>query len=226
MRSCSCSTSERMIASIDKDLSSDMATHPSFHYERKLLAQGFSAVVGVDEAGCGALAGSLVAAAVIFPFDSRLGDVNDSKLLTPAKRDKLYDLIVERATAWAVGSVSVEEITALGLRPANLLAMRRAVEGVAGADYALVDAWTIPGLAIPQRGIVHGDALVKSIAAASVIAKVTRDRAMAALAEPFPAYGFETHKGYATKQHLAALNAYGPCDVHRNFLPVLACRRA
>lgn len=192
-----------------------MGAKPTFLIERELAAQGFSAVVGVDEAGCGALAGPLMAAAVVFPLDSRLGDVNDSKLLSPAKRDELYGLIVERATAWAVGSVSVEEITALGLRPANLLAMRRAVEGIAGADYALVDAWTIPGLTIPQRGIVHGDALVKSIAAASVIAKVTRDRAMAELAERFPAYGFHVHKGYATKMHRDAIQKEGPCVAHR-----------
>ena len=192
-----------------------MGTKPTFLIERELAARGFSSIVGVDEAGCGALAGPLVAAAVIFPFDSRLGEVNDSKLLSPAMRDELYGLIVARATAWAVGSVSVEEIAELGLRPANLLAMRRAVEGIRGADYALVDARTIPGLAIPQRGIVHGDALVKSIAAASVIAKVTRDRAMAALAAQFPAYGFHIHKGYATKRHRDAIRKEGPCPAHR-----------
>lgn len=192
-----------------------MATHPTFQYERDLISQGFRAIVGVDEAGCGALAGPLVAGAVIFPLDSRLGDVNDSKLLSPSKRDELYDLIVERATAWAVGSVSVEEITALGLRPANLLAMRRAVEGITGADYALVDAWTIPGLAIPQQGIIRGDSLVKSIAAASVIAKVTRDRIMDELSAKFPAYQFHVHKGYATKTHRDAIKEHGPCAAHR-----------
>jgi ribonuclease HII len=192
-----------------------MATKPTFLMERELADRGFRAIVGVDEAGCGALAGPLVAAAVIFPFASRLGDVNDSKLLSPAKRDELYDLIVERAVAWAVGSVSVEEIASMGLRPANLLAMRRAVEGISGVDYALVDAWTIPGLAVPQRGIVRGDALVKSIAAASVIAKVTRDRRMARLAEEYPAYGFEIHKGYATKLHRDAIKKHGPCPAHR-----------
>jgi ribonuclease HII len=192
-----------------------MATKPTFLMERELADRGFRAIVGVDEAGCGALAGPLVAAAVIFPFASRLGDVNDSKLLSPAKRDKLYNLIVERAVAWAVGSVSVEEIASMGLRPANLLAMRRAVEGISGVDYALVDAWTIPGLAVPQRGIVRGDALVKSIAAASVIAKVTRDRRMARLAEEYPAYGFEIHKGYATKLHRDAIKKHGPCPAHR-----------
>jgi ribonuclease HII len=172
-------------------------------------------VVGVDEAGCGALAGPLVAAAVILPFDSRLGSLNDSKLLSPSRRDGLYDLIIERAVRWAVGSVSVEEIARLGLRPANLLAMRRAVEGIVQTDYALVDAWTIPDLAIPQRGIIHGDALVKSIAAASVVAKVTRDRILMKLGADFPQYRFEIHKGYATKVHRDAINLYGPCEAHR-----------
>lgn len=179
------------------------------------MAQGFLAIVGVDEAGCGALAGPLVAGAVILPLDSRLGRLNDSKLLSPSLREGQYGLVVERAKAWAVGVVSVEEITVLGLRPANLLAMRRAVEGIAGADYALVDAWTIPGLAIPQRGIIRGDSLVKSIAAASIVAKVTRDRMMAALAEQFPAYGFDVHKGYATVAHRTAIKKHGPCSVHR-----------
>lgn len=192
-----------------------MAKKPTFLVERALAAEGYARVVGVDEAGCGALAGPLIAAAVVFPFDSRLGGVNDSKLLSPERRDALYDLIVERASAWAVGSVSVEEIASLGLRPANLLAMRRAVEGVRGADFALVDAWTVPGLRIPQRGIVRGDQQVKSIAAASVIAKVTRDRLMRELADRFPAYGFEIHKGYATKTHREAIDRLGPCPEHR-----------
>lgn len=188
---------------------------PTFQYERALLDQGFRAIVGVDEAGCGALAGPLVAGAVIFPLDSRLGGLNDSKLLSPSKRDELYDVIKERAVAWAVGSVSVEEITELGLRPANLLAMRRAVEAIPQADYALVDAWTIPGLLIPQRGIIRGDQLVKSIAAASVVAKVTRDRMMLDLSVQFPAYQFHVHKGYATKTHRDAIKKHGPCAAHR-----------
>ncbi len=172
-------------------------------------------IVGVDEAGSGSLAGPLVAGAAVVSVDSRMAGLRDSKLMTPAAREEMYAEIVEGATAWAVGSVSVEEIAALGLRPANLLAMRRAVEGIAGADYALVDAWTIPGLAIPQRGIVHGDRLVKSIAAASIVAKVTRDRMMVELSKRFPEYGFEVHKGYATKAHLEAIGLHGPCEIHR-----------
>lgn len=198
---------------------------PTFQMERELLAQGYRAIVGVDEAGCGALAGPLVAGAVIFPLDSRLGDVRDSKLIQEEERDALYDLVIARATAWATGSVSVEEIMALGLRKANLLAMKRAVDGIAGADYVLVDAWTIPGITLPQRGIVRGDRTVKSIAAASVIAKVTRDRVMRELALQYPAYGFEIHKGYATEMHRNAIKEHGPCAAHRltykTFYPTL-----
>lgn len=192
-----------------------MVVHPTFQYERDLISQGFRAIVGVDEAGCGALAGPLVAAAVIFPLDSRLGRVRDSKLLSPNRRDELYEDIIERATAWSTGVVSVAEITTLGLRPANLLAMKRAVDGIAGVDYALVDAWTIPDLMIPQQGIIRGDRYVKSIAAASVIAKVTRDHMMIELNNQFPQYGFDIHKGYGTKLHQAAIQTHGPCLAHR-----------
>src|SRR3989338_9219771 len=121
----------------------------------------------------------------------------------------------ESGSSWAVGEASVEEIALLGLRPANELAMRRAIEKITHADFALVDAWTIPGLTIPQRGIIHGDALVKSIAAASIIAKVTRDRMMRVLHEQFPAYGFDVHKGYGTKAHLAAMKKLGLSEAHR-----------
>lgn len=190
-------------------------TTPTFEFERDLLLQGYRAVVGVDEAGCGALAGPVVAAAVIFPLDSRLGRVKDSKLLTPESREELYPLILERAVAWAVGSASVQEITALNIRRASLLAMQRAVSAIDQADFALVDAWTIPGITIPQKAVIHGDRLVKSIAAASIIAKVTRDRIMRELAEAFPVYGFEEHKGYATEEHREALSIHGPCPHHR-----------
>ena len=179
------------------------------------MAQGFQRVVGVDEAGCGALAGPVVAAAVILPVDSRIGGLRDSKLLDERRREELYPLIIERAVAWSVGVASVEEIARLKIRGADLLAMRRAVEGLEAIDYVLVDAWTIPGITIPQRGVVRGDLTVKSIAAASVIAKVTRDRLMAELAREFPSYGFEVHKGYATKAHRVAIAIHGPCPHHR-----------
>lgn len=189
--------------------------YPNFFHERALANEGYLAVVGVDEAGAGALAGPLVAAAVVLPISSRLGELDDSKVKTTSARERLFDLISSRAEALGVGVASVDEINTLGLRPANYLAMRRAIEAIPSADFALVDAWTIPNLVIPQRGIIHGDHLVKSIAAASILAKVTRDRSMLALHEQFPAYAFDEHKGYGTQKHKKQLRAFGPCEAHR-----------
>lgn len=188
---------------------------PTFKIERELMAQGYHRIVGVDEAGCGALAGPVVAAAVILPIDSRIGSIKDSKLMSEHRREEVYPILIERAIAWAVGFASVEEITQLNIRGANLLAMQRAVQAIENVEYALVDAWTIPGLTFPQRGIIRGDATVKSISAASVIAKVTRDRFMKELAQQVPQYGFEIHKGYGTKMHREAIAQYGPCEHHR-----------
>lgn len=190
-------------------------TLPTFQHERALLDQGYQMIVGVDEAGCGALAGPVVAGAVVFPLSSRLVEVRDSKLMTEKMREELYPLITERATAWAAGSASVEEIYKIGIRQANYLAMRRAVEMITDADFALVDAWTIPELTIPQKGIIKGDRHVKSIAAASVIAKVTRDRVMVKYHELYPEYDFAKHKGYGTKVHREAIKVHGPCPIHR-----------
>ncbi len=188
---------------------------PSFKIERELLAAGYEWVVGVDEVGCGALAGSVMAGAVVLPVDSRIGALRDSKLLDGRAREALYPMIVEKARAWAVGEASVEEIDELGIRPATLLAMRRAIEGLARVDYVLVDAWTIPSICFPQRGIIRGDLTVKSIAAASILAKVTRDRLMCALAREFPVYGFDRHKGYGTLAHRHAIEIHGLCSLHR-----------
>lgn len=190
-------------------------TPPTFHYERQLIAQGLTRIVGVDEAGCGALAGPVVAAAVILPTDSRIGALQDSKLLNERKREELFPVIQERAIAWAVASASVEEIAEMNIRQANYLAMRRAIEAIEDVHYALVDAWTIPDLTVPQHGIVRGDKVCKSIAAASVLAKVTRDHMMKELHEQFPQYGFLKHKGYGTKAHREAIKAHGPCPHHR-----------
>lgn len=189
--------------------------YPNFFHERELLAAGYRAVVGVDEAGVGALAGPVVAGAVILPLKSRLSELDDSKVKSPKARERLFDLICECATLWAVGEASVEEINTLGIRPANYLAMKRAIAQIPSADFALIDAWTLPQLTIPQRGIIKGDHLVKSIAAASIIAKVTRDRQMANLAEIHPEYGFEIHKGYGTKFHHQQIRTHGPCLIHR-----------
>jgi len=192
-----------------------MVKIPTFQVERELLTQGYKAIVGVDEVGCGALAGPVMAGAVIFPLNSRLGLVRDSKTLSYLQREKLYNQICDRATQWAVGEASADEITKYGLRPATFLAMRRAIKQISEADYLLVDAWKIPEIEIPQRGIIRGDQQVKSIAAASILAKVTRDRLMQKLAIKFPEYGFEQHMGYGTKRHMTAIKKHGPCLIHR-----------
>lgn len=187
---------------------------PTSLLEQQMRVEGFLRVAGVDEAGAGALAGPLVAGAVILRADCSIMGLADSKQLSEKKREALYEELLEKAEAWGVGIVSVEEIAMLGLRPANLLAMRRAAEAVS-PDFVVVDAWTIPGLAVPQRGIIRADQTVRCVAAASIIAKVTRDRLMKTLAEAYPAYGFEIHKGYGTALHRAAIKTHGPCAIHR-----------
>ncbi|HAU65766.1 MAG: Ribonuclease HII [Candidatus Uhrbacteria bacterium GW2011_GWF2_39_13] len=188
---------------------------PTFKYERMLACQGYQRIAGTDEAGCGALAGPVVAGAVILPLNSRIGGIRDSKLLRESQREELYAFITSRAVAWSIGSASVEEIYTLGIRQANYLAIRRAVEALSEIDYVLVDAWTIPNLSCPQKGIIRGDQSIKSIAAASIIAKVTRDRMMKVLSEQYPEYGFEKHKGYGTVSHKKAIHIHGPCAIHR-----------
>ena len=193
-----------------------MVVFPSFKYERSLLAEGFSIFAGVDEVGCGCLAGPVHAAAVILPLDSRLGMIRDSKTLNDSQKNKLEIQIKQRATAWAVASASVEEIDRLNIRQAAFLAMRRAIAQLSTQpQVVLSDGFMIPDLAIPCRRIVKGDRYVKSIAAASIIAKVTRDREMDEYNEIYPGYGFREHKGYGTKKHQAALNKLGPCAIHR-----------
>jgi len=197
-----------------------MIKKPTFLYERELMANGYRAIVGVDEAGSGALAGPVVAGACILPLNSALGRLHDSKLLTHHMRDSLYEKIVAKATAWGVGLCDEEEIMYMGIRPATMLAMQRALDAVKDYDYVLVDAWTIPGLKMRQRGVIKGDQKIKSIAAASVIAKVTRDRMMAEFHKEFPHYGFDHNKGYGTVVHKAAIENFGPCRIHRlNYRP-------
>lgn len=188
---------------------------PTFKIERELCSQGYKWVVGVDEAGCGALAGPVVAGAVIFSLDSDLEGLRDSKLLSEKVREEMYTEVTERSVSWASGQASVEEIEEIGIRPATYLAMMRAIQAIENVDYALVDAWTLPDLKIPQRGIIKGDRTVKSIAAASIIAKVTRDRQMREHAQMYPNYGFDVHKGYGTAVHRQAIKDHGPCGIHR-----------
>lgn len=185
-------------------------------FEEKYFSQGYKMICGVDEAGRGPLAGPVFAAAVILPRGLVIEGVNDSKKLSEKKREKLFDEIKEKALAWSVASASVEEIEELNILQADMLAMKRAVEGLGvKADFAMIDGNKTPDLDIPCEAIIDGDALSESIAAASILAKVSRDRLMVSLAEDFPQYGFEKHKGYGTKAHLDALKEYGACPIHR-----------
>jgi len=179
-------------------------------------------VAGVDEAGRGPLAGPVVAAAVILHPDRPVEGLRDSKQLSAARRDYLFDQIRDRALAWATGSASVAEIDSLNILQATMLAMQRAVAGLEpAAEHALIDGNRCPDLGCPARAIVRGDSLVASISAASILAKVTRDREMLALDGNYPGYGFASHKGYPSKAHLDALERLGVLPVHRRtFAPV------
>ncbi|CAG4899197.1 ribonuclease HII [Paraburkholderia saeva] len=180
-------------------------------------------ICGVDEAGRGPLAGPVVAAAVIFdPAKPMIRGLDDSKALTAKKREELYDKIVDRALAFCIASASVEEIDTINILHATMLAMKRAVEGLAVTPTLVkIDGNRCPVLSIRSEAIIGGDALVKSISAASILAKVTRDRLLLDLHQAYPVYGFDAHSGYGTPQHLAALLQHGPCEHHRrSFAPV------
>ena len=175
-----------------------------------------TAICGIDEAGRGPLAGPVAAAAVILPKDCVILYLNDSKKLSPARRDALFDEIMEKAVAYHVGIVSPERIDEINILQATYEAMRKAVAGLSVTpDLLLNDAVTIPEIGIRQVPIVKGDAKSVSIAAASILAKVTRDRMMEEYDAMWPEYGFAKHKGYGTAQHIAALKEYGPCPIHR-----------
>jgi ribonuclease HII len=184
--------------------------------ERYLRTQGLTRLVGVDEAGRGPLAGPVVAAAVILPPEADLQGLTDSKRLTPARRDFFDHHIRELALAYAIQEISVREIERLGILKASLLAMAQAVQALPGKpEMVLVDGpWRLP-LADPQQPLVRGDARCLSIAAASVLAKVYRDRQMIAYHRSYPQYNFARHKGYGTPEHLAAIRRWGPCPLHR-----------
>ena len=185
-------------------------------YESELWAQGFDLIAGVDEAGVAPLAGPVVAGAVVLARGYKLRELDDSKKLDEATRGRLAQIIKSDAVAWAVGVAEVEEIEVLNIYHAGLLAMRRAVEGLKPApDFILVDARKIPDCAAPQRGLVHGDSLSASIAAASIIAKTTRDAMMVELNARYPGYGLDAHKGYPTRRHLEALRRIGASPIHR-----------
>lgn len=187
-----------------------------YKLESELHEQGFASVCGVDEAGRGPLCGPVVAAACILPDGLFIEGLNDSKKLTPKKREALYDFICENAIAYCIAEASVEEIDRLNILEADLLAMRRAIDGLAvKADFALIDGNVARDFQIPARAIVKGDATSPSIAAASILAKVTRDRQCVELDRAYPQYGIAKHKGYGTKVHMEALRKYGPAPIHR-----------
>ena len=186
------------------------------HFEEKARAAGFSAVCGVDEAGAGPLMGPVYAAAVILPADCVIEGLDDSKKLTEKKREALFDEIISKARAYCIASASVEEIERLNILQADFLAMERAYSGLGvKAGIVLVDGNQLPSMDVQMRYVIKGDAKSASIAAASILAKVSRDRYMKQMAEKYPQYGFEKHKGYGTKAHYAAVDEFGLCEIHR-----------
>ena len=187
-----------------------------YEMEAQYRAQGFSAVCGVDEAGRGPLAGPVCAAACILPPGLEIAGLNDSKKLSEKKREQLYEQITAEAAAWAVCMVDHWTIDEINILQATFRAMRGAVQGLSQApDLCLVDGNQDPSLGLPTRTVVHGDALCAAIAAASILAKVTRDRYMAEQDARYPGYGFAVHKGYGTRAHYAAIDALGLCPIHR-----------
>ena len=185
-------------------------------YEQELFAQGLTLVCGVDEAGRGPLAGPVCAAAVILPANLEIPGLNDSKKLTDKKRRELMPVIQEKAIAWGIGMASHEEIDQINILQATFLAMERAIAALqVKPEFALIDGNREKDFGLPVKTVVKGDSLSANIAAASVLAKVTRDDLMEQMALTYPGYGFEIHKGYGTKAHYAALTERGPSPIHR-----------
>lgn len=188
----------------------------TYDFEKALREDGYIAVCGVDEAGRGPLAGPVVAAACILPIDCEIDGLNDSKKLSEKKREQLFDIIKEKAIAYSIASASNEEIDKLNILNATMLAMARAIEGLPKkADFALVDGNCVRNFPVAAKTVVKGDAKSPSIAAASILAKVTRDRLCLEMDEEYPEYNFKKHKGYPTKEHRELVEKYGPCPLHR-----------
>jgi ribonuclease HII len=207
---------------LSTDASRGHVVGPTDEFEMEARRRGYRWIAGLDEAGRGPLAGPVVAAAVILPTRCRLAGVDDSKQLSEPERVRLYEVIVQRARGVAVGVATEQEIDHLNILEATRLAMCRALASLTlQADYLLIDAVTLPALAIPSRAIIKGDTLSMSIAAASIVAKVTRDRMMVAYHRAYPQYNFRSHKGYGTEEHLLRLTRHGPCAIHRRtFTPI------
>lgn len=190
---------------------------PDYEFEKAAVNSGFSCICGVDEAGRGPLAGPVCAAAVILPEGAVIAGLDDSKKLTEKNREKLYDIIKQTAVAYSVAYGTLEEIETVNILEATYLAMNRAIEGLTiKPDFSLIDGNRVPrGIKIPCETIVKGDSRSMSIAAASVLAKVTRDRLMLEYDKKYPEYNFKKHKGYGTKEHTELIKQYGPCEIHR-----------
>ncbi len=189
---------------------------PDFALETQQYTKGYQWVCGIDEAGRGPLSGPVIAACCVLPRDVEIEGLNDSKKLTPKKRDLLYDKIREVALDYAIGYATPEEIDSINILNATMLAMRRAIEGMEKTpDFALVDGNCTRDFPIPAQAVIKGDSLSFSIAAASILAKVTRDRLCEKDHENYPEYGFDKHKGYGTKEHMDAVRRLGPCPIHR-----------
>lgn len=215
----------RIDVRLKSHLGKAMKDSPSLMEENHLISQGYNNIAGIDEVGRGALAGPVVAAAVILPalYDlSTLSEVRDSKELTPNKRESLYNIIMSVSVSIGIGIVVQQTIDQVNILKATILAMQMAVKKLERSpDFLLIDGMIVPDMQIVQKRIVQGDKLCLSIACASIIAKVTRDRIMIDLNDTYPNYGFDKHKGYGTKYHLSCLNIYGPSPVHRySFMPV------
>ena len=193
-----------------------MEPHDLWRLERQYRAQGLELICGADEAGAGPLAGDVYAAAVILPFELTTEGLNDSKQVSPKNRDRLFDLIREQAVAWAVASVDAATIDEINILNARLLAMDRAIQALTPRpQFALIDGNRDKGISCPHIAVVKGDSVSANIAAASILAKVSRDRYMEEMAGQYPQYEFERHKGYPTKRHYELLRQYGPSPIHR-----------
>lgn len=187
-----------------------------FAYEKEARKNGYTSICGIDEAGRGPLAGPVFAAAVILPENAEIDGINDSKKLSEKKREALFEVIKEKALSWSVGFATETEIDEINILQATFLAMKRACDGLSiKPDFALVDGNRMPSLGVKSQTIIKGDGLSASIAAASILAKVSRDRLMYEIDQLYPEYNFGKHKGYGTSLHTEMLRKYGPCPVHR-----------
>jgi ribonuclease HII len=206
---------------IDDLFSNELACDPLF-FEGCARASGFTCIAGLDEAGRGPLAGPVVAAAVVLPDGLLMPGLTDSKQVPEQERERLFNKIREQAICYGIGIVDERTIDDVNILHATIIAMERALETLTPQpDYLLIDALTLPRVPLPQKPLIKGDCRSHSIAAASILAKVTRDRLMLELHEKFPQYNFQKHKGYGTREHLALLRQHGPCDAHRkSFNPV------